>query len=60
VLGATVFVISDIVLAVSAFLSPIPHSTVFTWALYAPARLMIALSCRDQGAASPGGPVNRR
>ncbi|MBN1531066.1 MAG: lysoplasmalogenase [Spirochaetes bacterium] len=48
--GATMFMVSDIVLAVNAFLSPIPHSTVFTWALYAPAQLMIALSCHDQGA----------
>jgi uncharacterized membrane protein YhhN len=43
--GATLFVISDTMLAVNAFLKPIPHSTVLTWSLYAPAQFFIALSC---------------
>jgi uncharacterized membrane protein YhhN len=43
--GAVLFLASDTILAVNAFLSPIPHSTVFTWLTYAPAQCMIALSC---------------
>jgi len=44
-LGATLFVVSDLLLAINAFIRPIPHSTVFTWSLYAPAQFLIALSC---------------
>jgi uncharacterized membrane protein YhhN len=43
--GAILFVISDLILAVNAFLYKIPHSSVLTWATYAPAQLLITLSC---------------
>lgn len=43
--GATMFMASDIILATNAFIEPIEHSTVYTWALYAPAQLFLALSC---------------
>ncbi len=43
--GAALFVISDVVLAINAFIKRIPHSTVLTWSLYAPAQLFFALSC---------------
>ena len=45
VVGAVTFTLSDIVLAVNAFIFPIPKSTVITWALYAPAQLLIAMTC---------------
>ncbi len=43
--GALLFVASDMVLAFNQFVKEIPHSTVKTWALYAPAQMLIALSC---------------
>ncbi len=43
--GALLFVVSDCILALNAFGKKIPHSTVLTWSLYAPAQLFIALSC---------------
>ena len=43
--GAVLFVVSDVVLAINAFIKKIPHSTVLTWSLYAPAQLFFALSC---------------
>lgn len=43
--GATLFFISDCILAINAFGGGIPHSTVLTWSLYAPGQLFIALSC---------------
>jgi len=43
--GATLFVISDAVLAINTFVKKIPHSTVLTWSFYAPAKFLIALSC---------------
>ena len=43
--GGTLFLFSDIVLSVNAFVSRINHSSVITWSLYAPAQLCIALSC---------------
>ena len=43
--GATLFAISDFVLGYNTFVREIPHSTVITWSCYAPAQMMIALSC---------------
>ncbi|MFW5862065.1 MAG: lysoplasmalogenase [Spirochaetota bacterium] len=43
--GAVFFVLSDIVLGYNTFIRPIPHSTVLTWSLYAPAQMFIAISC---------------
>lgn len=43
--AATLFAISDSVLAVNTFIKKIPHSTVLTWSLYAPAQFFIAVSC---------------
>jgi len=43
--GAIFFVLSDIVLGYNTFIRPIPHSTVLTWSLYAPAQMFIAISC---------------
>ncbi len=45
VTGAVLFLISDTVLAVNAFHRPVPKSSVWTWALYGPSQLLIALSC---------------
>jgi len=42
--GAVLFMISDFILSVNAFIKPIPKSTVFTWLLYAPAQYLIVLS----------------
>ncbi len=42
--AALLFMISDLVLAINAFLFPLPHSSVWTWALYGPAQAMIALT----------------
>ncbi|MCP4135977.1 MAG: lysoplasmalogenase [bacterium] len=44
-IGGVFFLVSDTLLAINAFLRPIPRSTVFTWATYCPAQLLIALSC---------------
>lgn len=43
--GAVLFMFSDLILAVNAFLRPINKSTVYTWLLYGPAQMLIALSC---------------
>jgi len=43
--GAVLFMLSDSILAVNAFVFKIPHSTVYTWALYAPAQFLFAVSC---------------
>ncbi len=43
--GATLFFISDCILAINEFGGGVPHSTVLTWSLYAPGQLFIALSC---------------
>lgn len=43
--GSTLFFISDGILAVNTFVKKIPHSTVLTWSLYAPAQFFIVLSC---------------
>ncbi len=42
--GAVLFMISDFILSVNAFVKPIPNSTVYTWLLYAPAQYLIVLS----------------
>ncbi len=44
-LGAFLFLLSDSLLGINAFIKPIPHSSVFTWATYAPAQTLIVLSC---------------
>jgi uncharacterized membrane protein YhhN len=44
-LAAIFFAISDGILACNQFIKKIPHSTVITWSLYAPAQLLFALSC---------------
>mgnify|MGYP006284168055 CR=1 FL=1 len=44
-IGAILFVLSDMVLGYNTFISTIPHSTVVTWSLYAPAQMFIAISC---------------
>jgi len=43
--GAMLFVLSDMLLGYNTFIKTIPHSTVFTWSLYAPAQMFIAISC---------------
>ncbi|HNX24716.1 MAG TPA: lysoplasmalogenase [Spirochaetota bacterium] len=42
--GAVLFMISDFILSVNAFVKTIKNSTVFTWLLYAPAQLLFVLS----------------
>jgi len=42
--GAVLFMISDFIHSVNAFVKPIRNSTVFTWLLYAPAQFLIVLS----------------
>ncbi len=42
--GAVLFMISDFILSVNAFVKPIRNSTVYTWLLYAPAQFLIVLS----------------
>jgi uncharacterized membrane protein YhhN len=42
--GAVLFMVSDFILSVNAFVKPIPSSTVFTWLLYAPAQFLFVLS----------------
>lgn len=44
-IAAILFAISDGVLACNHFVKTIPHSTVVTWSLYAPAQLLFAFSC---------------
>lgn len=43
--GAILFMFSDIILSINAFIRPVKNSTVYTWLLYGPAQLLIALSC---------------
>jgi len=42
--GAALFGLSDYILSRNTFVRTIPHSTVYTWALYAPAQFLIAYS----------------
>jgi uncharacterized membrane protein YhhN len=42
--GAVLFMISDFILSINAFVKTIPNSTVYTWLLYAPAQLLFVLS----------------
>lgn len=42
--GAVLFMISDFILSINAFVKPIQNSTVYTWLLYAPAQYLIVLS----------------
>jgi len=42
--GAVLFMISDFILSINAFVKTIPNSTVFTWMLYAPAQFLFVLS----------------
>jgi uncharacterized membrane protein YhhN len=43
--GATLFLVSDIILAVNEFIMEIPNSSIFVWLAYAPAQFLIGLSC---------------
>ena len=43
--GAILFLISDLVIAINAFIKKIPYSSVIVWTIYAPAQFLIALSC---------------
>ena len=42
--GSLLFMVSDLILSINAFVKTIPNSTVFTWLLYAPAQYLIVLS----------------
>jgi uncharacterized membrane protein YhhN len=42
--GALLFMISDFILSINAFVKPVPNSTVYTWLLYAPAQFLFVLS----------------
>jgi len=42
--GAVLFMLSDFILSVNAFIKEIPESTVYTWLLYAPAQFLFVLS----------------
>ena len=42
--GAVLFMLSDFVLSINAFVKKIKYSTVYTWLLYAPAQLLFVLS----------------
>lgn len=44
-IGALLFLISDILVAVNEFVKELPNGTIIVWAIYAPAQLLIALSC---------------
>ncbi len=44
-IGALLFVISDIVLAINEFVRHIPNSSVIVWSIYAPAQFLIGVSC---------------
>jgi len=44
-LGALLFIVSDIFFGINNFKKPIKHSSVITWATYAPAQFLFALSC---------------
>ncbi len=43
--AAVLFALSDGLLGYNTFVKRIPNSTVYTWALYAPAQFLFALSC---------------
>ena len=43
--GAFLFIVSDIYFGINNFKKPIKHSSVITWATYAPAQFLFALSC---------------
>ena len=43
--GAFLFIVSDICFGINNFKKPIKHSSVITWATYAPAQFLFALSC---------------
>jgi uncharacterized membrane protein YhhN len=43
--GAVLFMVSDLILAINEFLHELPHSSVIVWAVYAPAQMLLALSC---------------
>jgi uncharacterized membrane protein YhhN len=43
--GAVLFIVSDIFFGINNFRKPIKHSSVITWAAYAPAQFLFALSC---------------
>jgi alkylglycerol monooxygenase len=45
VVGAVLFVISDVLLAYLTFIRPHRFESVIVWAVYAPGQLLIALSC---------------
>ncbi len=42
--GALLFMVSDFILSINAFVKTIPNSTVYTWLLYAPAQFLFVLS----------------
>ncbi len=43
--GATLFLVSDLLIAFLTFIRPHPRESVIVWSLYAPAQLLLALSC---------------
>jgi uncharacterized membrane protein YhhN len=43
--GASLFLVSDLLIAILTFIRPHPHESVIVWSLYAPAQLLLALSC---------------
>ncbi len=43
--GATLFLVSDLLIAFLTFIRPHPRESVIVWCLYAPAQLLLALSC---------------
>lgn len=45
IVGAVLFVISDFLLAYLSFIKPHKQESVIVWAIYAPAQLLLALSC---------------
>jgi len=45
VTGSIMFLISDAIISVDAFIRKIPNATVFVWLFYAPAQFLFAISC---------------
>ncbi|MBN2079568.1 MAG: lysoplasmalogenase [Spirochaetes bacterium] len=43
--GASLFLVSDLLIAFLTFIRPHPRESVIVWSLYAPAQLILALSC---------------
>ena len=43
--GAMVFLVSDFAIALFTFIKPLKQESVIVWSLYAPAQLLLALSC---------------